>query len=244
MPVTNTSKESYKAITDLGDKQREVYDMLQSMGLATDRELTERLDWEINQLLPRRGELVEFGFIKKSGEKYNPATKRNVTVWVATNPMADRAVQKVVGKNETKKESDPNMKYLLKLKDGKRFTITAAMKDEIEEAMAAKRGNKSVTVANHVFMLSNIAMPITEFGNGAAAAAARAPVKETTHEVTLIKVDGKWHPTDIAERQLQRDRIEFRTRRIGDTTGEIHSDLMTVYDGIYESVRDMRGRDE
>lgn len=245
MPASNTSKESYKAITDLGEKQRAVYDMLQSMGSATDRELTERLDWEINQLLPRRGELVEYGFIKKSGEKYNPATKRNVTVWVATNPMADRAVQKVVGKTENQKQgSDPKMKYLLKLKDGKRFTITAAMKDEIEESMSAKRGNKSVTVANHVFMLSNIALPITEFGNGAAAAAARAPVKEKTHEITLIKVDGKWQQTDIAERQLQRDRIEFRTRRIGDTTGEIHSDLMTVYDGIYESVRDMRGRDE
>lgn len=236
MPVTETSKESYRKIEDLGDKQREVYAALQAMGSATDRELTERLDWEINQLLPRRGELRDLGFIKKVGEKYNPATKRNVTVWGATNPMADRAVEKIVGKNETKKESDPKMKYLLKLKNGQRFTITAAMKDEIEEAMAAKRSKQSVTVANHVFVLSNIAMPITEFGNAPAAA---APVKEDFREEVLIEIDGAWQVTNQSESQLRRERIVFRTRKIGVTTGTIKQDLMTLYDGPYESVRDM-----
>ncbi len=66
MGVRETSRESYKKLNDLGDKQREVYDALQKLGAATDRELTEFLDWEINQLLPRRGELVEFGFIKRA----------------------------------------------------------------------------------------------------------------------------------------------------------------------------------
>lgn len=242
MPVTETSKESYRKIDDLGDKQREVYATLQAMGSATDRELTERLDWEINQLLPRRGELRDLGFIKKVGEKYNPATKRNVTVWGATDPIADRAVQKIVGKPETKKESDPNMKYLLKLKDGKRFTITAAMKDEIEEAMAAKRGNKSVTVANHVFVLSNIAMPISEFGN--AAPAKPEPVKEDFREETLIKVDGAWQPTDQSHSLMRKEQIEFRVKKIGKISGYVKEDLLTVYDGIYESVRDMRGSNE
>lgn len=243
MPATNTSKESFKLITDLGDKQREVYDMLQSMGSATDRELTERLDWEINQLLPRRGELVDFGFIKKSGEKFNPATKRNVTVWVATNPMADRAVQKIAGKNENQNQgSDPKMKYLLKLKNGQRFTITCAMKDEIEEAMAAKRGGKSITLANTVFVLSNIAMPITEFGN--AEAAKSTETKEEYREEVFVIKDGQWQKATDSESQMRREHIVFRVKKIGVTTGTIKEDLMTTYDGIYESVRDMRGSNE
>lgn len=132
------------------------------------------------------------------------------------------------------------MKYLLKLKNGQRFTITGAMKDEIEEAIAAKRGQKTVTLANHVFALTNIALPIVEFGNAPAAPQHKKP--EATHEVTLIEVDGQWQETDIPERQLRDQKREFRTRRIGVESGEVHSDLMTVYDGIYESVRDMKGR--
>lgn len=238
MPATETSKASYRKLNDLGDKQREVYDALKQIGPATDRELTEHLNWEINQLLPRRGELVDFGFIKKSGEKWNPATKRSVTLWAATDPLADRAVQRIVGetKNE-QKESNPNMKYLLKLKNGKRFTITAAMKEEIEEAMSAKRSLKTITLANEVFVLSNIELPIIEFGN--APASRPAPVNEATREEVLIEVDGKWQITDMSESQLRRDQIRYRTRRIGVTTGTIKQDLMTVYDGPYESVRDV-----
>jgi len=240
MPATETSKQSYRKITDLGDRQREVYDALQAMGSATDRELTEKLDWEINQLLPRRGELVEYGFVKKSGEKYNPATKRNVTVWVATNPIADRQVQKAIGKFENKKqESNPNMKYLLKLKNGQRFTITAAMKDEIEEAMSAKRGNKTVTLAKTVFVLSNIAMPITEFGAAGEAKAKAAEIKEDYREDVLIEVDGQWQVTDISESQLRKTQTPFRTRKTGKTSGIVKQDLMTIFDGVYESVRDM-----
>jgi len=210
------------------------------MGGATDRELTEKLGWEINQLLPRRGELVEYGFVKKAGEKYNPATKRNVTFWVATNPIADRQVQKAIGKTENKKqESNPNMKYLLKLKNGQRFTISAAMKDEIEEAMSAKRGSKTITLANTVFILSNIAMPITEFGDADEAKAKAAEVKEDYREETLIEVDGHWEYTGISESQLRKLQRPFRTRKIGVVTGTIKQDLMTVFDGVYESVRDM-----
>lgn len=241
MGVRDTSRESYRKLTDLGDKQRELYEALKKIGPASDRELKDHLDWEINALLPRRGELVKYGFIKKVGVKFNKATDRNVTLWAATDPMADRAVEKIVGKPENQKQrSDPKMKYLLKLKNGQRFTITAAMKDEIEEAIAAKRGQKTVTLANHVFALTNIALPIVEFGNAAAAPQHKKP--EATREITLIEVDGQWQETDISERQLRDEKREFRTRRIGVETGEIHSDLMTVYDGIYESVRDMKGR--
>jgi len=243
MPVTNTSKQSYKKLTDLGEKQRAVYDLLKKNGGMSDREMAAALDWEINQLLPRRGELADYGFVVKHGEKYVRDTKRNVSVWIATDPIADRQVEKIVGKTETKKEIDPKMKYLLRLKDGKTFTISGAMKQEIEEAMAAKRGNRTVTLANHVFSLSNIAMPIEEYGNAGPLPKA-APVKEEYREVTLIKVDGKWQETNQIESKLKRDRIEYRTQQIGKTTGNIISDLMTVYDGIYDSVRDMRGSNE
>ena len=129
------------------------------------------------------------------------------------------------------------MKYLLRLKSGKTFIINAAMKDEIEDAAAAKRGNRVITVANQAFALSNIAFPIEDYGKAAPAPAEK--VRETYHEKTLIKVDGEWQETTDSEVQLKRDRRIFRTQRIGDKTGNIVSDLMTLYDGPYESVRDM-----
>lgn len=239
MPATNTSKDSYKSLKDLGEKQRETYEAIKKIGPASDRELADLLDWEINVLIPRRTELENFGFIKRSGVKWNKITKRHVTQYVATDPMAQRELEKSVGgtKNEHR-EVNPNMKYLLKLKDGRRFTISAAMKEEIEEAMAAKRGTKTIELANQVFVLSNIALPIAEFGN---TPAAKQPIKEATRELTLIEVDGAWQVTDISESQLKRDRIQFRTRRVGVESGEIKSDLMTVYDGPYEAVRNMMG---
>lgn len=237
MAVRNTSKESYRKLTDLGDKQRELYEVIKKIGPASDRELKDYLDWEINVLLPRRGELVTYGFVKKAGEKYNQNTKRNVTLWVATDPFADRAVQKVMGPPPEKQRSDPKMKYLLKLKNGQRFTINGAMKDEIEEAIAAKRGNRTITLANHVFSLSNIALPITEFGNAPATPQSKKP--EATREEILIEVDGEWQATDVSEYQLKREQRPYRSRRIGVESGEVKSDLMTVFDGMYESVRDM-----
>lgn len=237
MPVTTTSKESFRKLTDLGEKQREVYDLLNKNGGMTDREMAVALDWPINQLLPRRGELVEYGFVIKHGEKYVKDTKRNVTVWVATDPLAARQIEKVVGKIETKKESDPKMKYLLKLKDGKTFTINGAMKDEIEEAMEAKRGNRTISLAGHVFALSNIAMPIEEYG---VKSEKPAPIKEDYRTVTLIEVNGHWQETNELESKLRRSQTPFRTRRIGVITGTVTYDMLTLFDGVYESVRDMR----
>ena len=70
MPVRETSRQSYKKLTDLGDKQREVHELLKkhAAGLS-DREMASLLGWEINQLLPRRGELEEYGFVKQNGKK-------------------------------------------------------------------------------------------------------------------------------------------------------------------------------
>lgn len=237
MPATDTSKESYHAITDLGDKQREVYDALKTLGYATDRELTDHLDWPINQLLPRRGELVQYGFIKKHGEKWNPLTKRNVTLWVTSDPMAQKQVEKATGKIETKIERPKDMtKYLLRLKNGQAFTINADMKDEIEEAYAAKgKYGKTVTIANQVFALSNIAMPIVEYK------AATPKAKEATREQVLIIKDGQWLPATLSEREMRKQHIIFRVQKIGVESAAIVSDLMTTYDGIYESVKDMRG---
>lgn len=243
MPATSTSKESYKKLTDLGDKQRETYEAIKKIGPASDRELCDFLDWEINVLIPRRTELEGYGFIKRAGVKWNPITKRHVTQYVASDPIADRHIEKAVGKTKNEqREINPNMKYLLKLKNGQRFTITHAMKEEIEEAMAAKRGSKTITLANQIFVLSNIALPITEFGN---APAAQQPVNEATREQVLIEVDGAWQVTDQSESQLRREQIVFRTQRVGVESGTVKQDLMTLYDGPYESVRDMlRGRNE
>lgn len=240
MPVADTSKESYDKMRSekLGPQQQLVFEAFKALEPASDRDVSKHLGIQVNQINGRRGELVEYGFIVEHGRKYDYETKRNVISWVTANPMAQRQIEKTVGKTKNEqREVNPNMKYLLKLKDGKRFTITAAMKEEIEESMAAKRGNKTITLANTVFVLSNIALPITEFGN--APSAQPAPIKEATREQTLIEVDGSWQVTTTSESQLRRDQIVFRTQRVGVESGTVKQDLMTVYDGPYESVRDM-----
>jgi hypothetical protein len=239
MPARDTSKDSYKQLTDLGNKQRDVYDALKTLGYATDREITNHLEWTIDRVLPRRGELVEYGFIVKHGEKWNPITKRNVTVWTTNDPMAQRAVEKVAGKSTHTEERKSVNKFSLRLRSGKQFIISGEMRDEIMEAIAAKKtGSQTITIANQVFTLSNIALPMVELTGGAPA----GPIeKEDTRELLLVIKDGLWIETNESERVLRKARTIFRTRKVGVKSGAIHSDLMTTYDGIYESVKDMRG---
>lgn len=52
----------------LGKRQAEVYHALQALGNASDKELARHLNWSINRVTPRRGELlrkdlIEFAYV-------------------------------------------------------------------------------------------------------------------------------------------------------------------------------------
>lgn len=128
-------------------------------------------------------------------------------------------------------------KYTLRLKNGQLFTISEAMKDEIEASIATQKG--TIEIAGHVFALSNIVTPIQSQQVNEELETIK---KEETREVTLVEKDGAWVETKEFVTALRKSQTQFRTRKIGLETGRIHYDMLTYWqDGFYETLRDMRG---
>lgn len=239
MAVRETSRESYKKITKLGAQQQLVFDAIKQLEPCSDRDISKHLGIQVNQINGRRGELVDYGFVVEHGRKYDKETKRNVLTWVTADPIAQRQLQKVVGKPEHKQEEKSVKKFSLKLKDGRQFTISEPMKDEIESSMAVQRGSGGeITLAGHVFRLSNIIVPIRE----QIVDEDLAPIKnEKTKSVLLIEKDGAWVETNELEIRLRKNQTPFRTRIVGVETGRVNYDMLTYWEDGYESNRDMRG---
>lgn len=238
MAVRGTSRASYKKLSELGEKQQEVFNALKSIEPASDRDIAKHLGVSAHYVSPRRGELAQWGFVVESGYAYDKETQRKVIVWATTDPMANRQIQKAVGKPTHTEEKKSVNKFSLKLKNGQRFTISAAMKEEIEASIKSQRG--TIELAGHVFALSNIALPIVPLGGPAPA---EAPLeKEDTEEKHFIEVDGKWQPATETDMAMRRNKQPFRTQRIGVKTGRIHYDMLTYWqDDFYETLRDMKG---
>ena len=76
-------QSSLPAYKELGkDRCREiVLKAISSIGVCNDRQLSEHLNWPINRITPRRGELVQLGFIMQDKKQVDPQTKRTVSYW-------------------------------------------------------------------------------------------------------------------------------------------------------------------
>lgn len=79
MNIAATSRWAYESV-DLSVRQQEIIDALIALRAATDQELATHLDWPINCVTPRRGELVEQGLVARSHLTVGP-TGRKVSVW-------------------------------------------------------------------------------------------------------------------------------------------------------------------
>lgn len=79
--LQDTSTAAYDSIRDkLNEKQRKVRYVLMKFGPLTDQQIAEHLEWPINCVTGRRGELVEMGVVLDAG--YATAkTGRKVHVW-------------------------------------------------------------------------------------------------------------------------------------------------------------------
>ena len=58
-----------------------VFIAIRKLGPCNDRELSERLQWPINRITPRRGELVTGGLIVMDRKDTDPKTGRTVSYW-------------------------------------------------------------------------------------------------------------------------------------------------------------------
>lgn len=79
MPVAPTSLEAFDSV-DLTERQAEVMAAIEQLGTCSDQAIAEHLDWTINRVTPRRGELVEYGMVVRADYATN-AHGRRVSVW-------------------------------------------------------------------------------------------------------------------------------------------------------------------
>lgn len=236
MAVRETSRASYKKLNELGEKQREVYNALKEIEPASDREIAKHLNVSAHYVSPRRGELAQWGFVVEQGYTYDKETQRKVIVWATADPMAQRQIEKAVGKPTHTEEKKSVKKFTLRLKNGQLFTISEPMKDEIEASIATQKG--TIEIAGHVFALTNIVMPIQE---QAVDEELETMKNEKTRELILVETDGKWLESTESSMKLRREQVPFRTRKIGLETGRTHSDWLTHFPDGYETLRDMKG---
>jgi len=83
--VADTSIDSLAQFSpdDLGKRRKAVYELLATSLLPiSDNEIGRRLDWPINCVTGRRGELVKMGVVVEAGTSWDSATSRNVIVWM------------------------------------------------------------------------------------------------------------------------------------------------------------------
>jgi predicted ArsR family transcriptional regulator len=79
-----TRNESFHSMDDLASKRREVYEVLK-VGPMSDRAIAKRLNWSINRVTPRRGELVKEGLVRAAYKDMDAETKRKCIIWEVTN---------------------------------------------------------------------------------------------------------------------------------------------------------------
>ena len=78
----NTRNQSFKLLQkDLGRNQQAVFKQIKRLKKAALFEVTESLGWPINCVSGRITELKTQGKIKEVGTKFNPVTRRTVTVY-------------------------------------------------------------------------------------------------------------------------------------------------------------------
>ena len=82
MPVHPMSLFAWKEIQEtLSPKRQKVFNCIIEHGPMTDVQIADRLNWPINQVTGRRGELVNFGHVQSSGIFINKDTRKPNTIW-------------------------------------------------------------------------------------------------------------------------------------------------------------------
>ena len=67
--ITETSREAYNSIKPkIGHKQTEVLEAIKELQPCTDKQIARYLDFEINRVTPRRGELYKLDQIEPAGK--------------------------------------------------------------------------------------------------------------------------------------------------------------------------------
>jgi hypothetical protein len=80
-----TSLPAYQvAQKNINKKQQTVLEAITELGTCCDHQIAEHLDWPINRVTPRRGELIEAGRIQFAFRGKDFETGRTVNFWKPT----------------------------------------------------------------------------------------------------------------------------------------------------------------
>lgn len=74
--MRDTSLEAYRSVKGLNDKQQTVLIYIHGHPDCTDNDIAHGLNWEINRVTPRRGELEKLGWVVSSGYVLLPSRRR------------------------------------------------------------------------------------------------------------------------------------------------------------------------
>lgn len=78
--MRQTSLQAYQHVRKaIGGRQQTVLSAILTLGISTDKHLAKFLQWPINCVTPRRGELVKLGLVKEMGKVVQNG--RLVMVW-------------------------------------------------------------------------------------------------------------------------------------------------------------------
>ena len=91
MTVASTSKQAYRGLKQLGDKQRIVRDALAGLGIATNEEISIKLGWPINCVTGRTRELRAYGHVIQHGLKTGRSGATAKT-WCVKDPNEKKAI--------------------------------------------------------------------------------------------------------------------------------------------------------
>ena len=82
--IQDTSLEAYKSILNkLGEKQKEVLEIIKAYPSLTNTELAQKLNWSINRVTPRVFELRQLKLVIECMKRNCSITNRKAITWVA-----------------------------------------------------------------------------------------------------------------------------------------------------------------
>lgn len=81
--MQQTQLDAYHNITNIGNKQNEVYQVIRKLGHASDFDVAKHLQLPINRITGRRNELVRMGWVREESRGVSPQTGKRVIFWEA-----------------------------------------------------------------------------------------------------------------------------------------------------------------
>lgn len=90
-----TSYPAYEEVKESVEKCRaKVLQAIKELGVCTDKDIANKLGWEINRITNRRGELVIEGKVVCDGKRKDLITNRTVNYWRVKPVLSENLEQK------------------------------------------------------------------------------------------------------------------------------------------------------